>query len=54
MSDVVMPSSLLRHAGFVLRGNPVTAAAAGGLLLLIVAAVLAPAIAPTTRSPPGP
>jgi len=39
-------SSTLRHAGWVLRGNPVTAFAAAGTFLLVAVAVLAPWIAP--------
>ena len=35
---------LLRHAGFVLRGNPVTAVAAGAGLLLVLTALVGPAL----------
>ena len=38
--------SVWRHAGWVLRGNPVTALALGGVLLLIAVALLAPWLAP--------
>ena len=38
-------SATLRHAGWVLRGNPVTAVAASGVLLLLIAA-FAPWIVP--------
>ncbi|MEO3474440.1 ABC transporter permease [Roseomonas sp. CAU 1739] len=39
-------SATLRHAGWVLRGNPVTAVAATGALLLVLVAAFAPWIAP--------
>jgi peptide/nickel transport system permease protein len=39
-------TSTLRHAGFVLRGNPVTAIAATGLAVIILLALLAPWIVP--------
>lgn len=39
-------SATLRHAGWVLRGNPVTAGAAAGALVLVAIAVLAPWITP--------
>jgi len=39
-------SATLRHAGYVLRGNPVTAVAAVGAGLLVVLALAAPWIAP--------
>ena len=39
-------SETLRHVGFVLRSNPVTAAAAGGTGLLVLMAVVAPMLAP--------
>jgi peptide/nickel transport system permease protein len=39
-------SATLRHAGWVLRGNPVTAIAATGALLLVLIAAFAPWIAP--------
>jgi peptide/nickel transport system permease protein len=39
-------TSTLRHAGFVLRGNPVTAIAAAGLAFIILVALLAPWITP--------
>ena len=38
--------STLRHVGWVLRGNPVTAAAAAGALALCVVALLAPWLVP--------
>ncbi|WP_051418131.1 ABC transporter permease [Roseomonas gilardii] len=38
--------SVWRHAGWVLRGNPVTALALGGVLLLVAVALLAPWLAP--------
>ena len=41
-----MTTSTLRHAGWVLRGNKVTAAAAAGAALLVMTAVVAPWIAP--------
>jgi peptide/nickel transport system permease protein len=41
-----MSASTLRHAGFVLRGNPVTALAAAGALALILVAVFADWLAP--------
>ena len=39
-------SATLRHAGWVLRGNPVTAIAATGVLALVLVAIFAPWIAP--------
>ena len=39
-------SATLRHAGWVLRGNPVTALAAAGATLLVLIALLAPWIVP--------
>jgi peptide/nickel transport system permease protein len=39
-------SATLRHAGWVLRGNPVTALAMAGITLLLLVALLAPWIAP--------
>jgi peptide/nickel transport system permease protein len=39
-------SATLRHVGFVLRGNPVTAIAAAGLLAIVLLALAAPWIAP--------
>lgn len=39
-------NATLRHAGWVLRGNPVTAIAAAGTFVLVAIAVLAPWIAP--------
>ena len=39
-------SATLRHAGWVLRGNPVTAVAASGVLLLVLIAAFAPWIVP--------
>ncbi len=39
-------SATLRHAGWVLRGNPVTAVAATGVLLLALIAVFGPWITP--------
>ncbi|MBR0679898.1 ABC transporter permease [Roseomonas eburnea] len=39
-------SATLRHAGWVLRGNPITAVAATGVLLLAVLAIFAPWIQP--------
>lgn len=39
-------SATLRHAGWVLRGNPVTAIAATGVALLVLVAIFAPWIAP--------
>ncbi|UDQ88391.1 ABC transporter permease [Xanthobacter autotrophicus] len=39
-------SATLRHAGWVLRGNPVTACAAVGAVVLVAIAVLAPWITP--------
>jgi peptide/nickel transport system permease protein len=41
-----MSGATLRHAGWVLRGNPVTALAAAGAALLIVVAMLSPWITP--------
>jgi peptide/nickel transport system permease protein len=41
-----MSGTTLRHAGFVLRGNPVTAIAAVGLTLVVLAGVFAPWLAP--------
>jgi peptide/nickel transport system permease protein len=41
-----MSGATLRHAGWVLRGNPVTAIAATGAVLLLVLALFAPWIAP--------
>ena len=41
-----MSSAALRHAFWVLRGNPVTAAAAVGATLLVLIALFAPWIAP--------
>jgi len=41
-----MSAATLRHAGYVLRGNPLTAVAAAGTLFLIVLAVVGPAIVP--------
>jgi peptide/nickel transport system permease protein len=45
MSSIDTPSSL-RHAAFVLRGNPVTAIAATGVLLLALVAVVGPSLVP--------
>lgn len=39
-------SATLRHAGWVLRGNPVTALAAAGAAILVFIAIFAPWIAP--------
>ena len=39
-------SATLRHAGWVMRGNPVTALAIAGVALLILVAILAPWITP--------
>ncbi len=39
-------SATLRHAGWVLRGNPVTAVAAAGTFILVAVALLAPWIVP--------
>lgn len=39
-------NATLRHAGWVLRGNPVTAAAATGAVLLLFVAAFAPWLAP--------
>jgi peptide/nickel transport system permease protein len=41
-----MSGATLRHAGWVLRGNPVTAIAASGTLLLVLIGALAPWIVP--------
>jgi peptide/nickel transport system permease protein len=41
-----MSAATLRHAGFVLRGNPVTALAVAGVTLLALVAILAPWLAP--------
>jgi peptide/nickel transport system permease protein len=41
-----MSTATLRHVGWVLRGNPVTAIAAAGATLLCVIAVIGPWIAP--------
>lgn len=41
-----MSAASLRHVGWVLRGNPVTAFAAAGAACLVLIAVLAPWIAP--------
>ncbi len=41
-----MSATTLRHAGFVLRGNPVTALAVAGVALLALVAALAPWLAP--------
>lgn len=41
-----MSGTTLRHAGWVLRGNPVTAIAAVGTVLLILIAIFAPWIVP--------
>ncbi|HKU93678.1 MAG TPA: ABC transporter permease [Vineibacter sp.] len=39
-------NATLRHAGWVLRGNPVTTLAAGGALAMVLLAVLSPWITP--------
>ena len=39
-------NATLRHVGFVLRSNPVTAIAAAGLLAIVLLALAAPWIAP--------
>jgi peptide/nickel transport system permease protein len=41
-----MSGATLRHAGWVLRGNPVTAIAAAGAVLLLAVAIFAPWIVP--------
>jgi peptide/nickel transport system permease protein len=41
-----MMSATLRHAGWILRGNPLTAAASAGIVLLTFVAILGPWIAP--------
>jgi peptide/nickel transport system permease protein len=41
-----MSGATLRHAGWVLRGNPVTAVAAAGAVLLLAVAIFAPWIVP--------
>jgi peptide/nickel transport system permease protein len=41
-----MTTSTLSHAGYILRGNPLTAMAAGGAALLIFVAIFGPWIAP--------
>lgn len=41
-----MSAATLRHVGWVLRGNPLTAVAAAGLTLIVTAALLAPWIVP--------
>ena len=39
-------SATIRHVGWVLRGNPVTALAAAGATLLVLLATLAPWLVP--------
>jgi peptide/nickel transport system permease protein len=41
-----MTAATWRHAGFILRGNPLTAIAASGVLLLILIAILGPSMVP--------
>src|SRR5258708_40371888 len=41
-----MTSATLRHAGWILRGNPLTAVAAAGALLLTLVAIFGPWIVP--------
>jgi peptide/nickel transport system permease protein len=41
-----MSTATLRHVGWVLRGNPVTAVAAAGALILCILAVVGPSIVP--------
>jgi len=41
-----MTAATVRHVGWVLRGNPVTALAAAGAGLLVLVALLAPALVP--------
>jgi peptide/nickel transport system permease protein len=45
-----MTSATLRHAGWILRGNPVTAVAAAGVFLLTLIAIFGPWIVPMIRS----
>ncbi len=41
-----MTGTTLRHAAWILRGNPLTAIAAAGVVLLILIAVFGPQIVP--------
>src|SRR4051794_30228668 len=41
-----MTSATLRHAGWILRGNPLTAVAATGVFLLMLIAIFGPTIVP--------
>ena len=41
-----MTAATLRHAGWILRGNPLTAVAAAGVLLLALIAIFGPWIVP--------
>ena len=41
-----MTSATLRHAGWILRGNPLTAVAAAGVFLLTLIAIFGPWIVP--------
>src|SRR3979490_2432752 len=41
-----MTSATLRHAGWILRGNPLTAVAATGVFLFVLVAIFGPWIVP--------
>jgi peptide/nickel transport system permease protein len=41
-----MTSATLRHAGWILRGNPLTGVAAAGVLLFVLVAIFGPLIVP--------
>jgi peptide/nickel transport system permease protein len=41
-----MTAATLRHAGWILRGNPLTAVAAAGVFLLTLIAIFGPWIVP--------
>ena len=41
-----MTGAMLRHAGWILRGNPLTGVAATGVLLLMLVAILGPWVVP--------
>ena len=41
-----MTNATLRHAGWILRGNPLTAIAAAGVIVLVLIAIFGPSLAP--------
>ena len=48
-----MTSATLRHAGWILRGNPLTGVAAAGVFLLTLIAIFGPWIVPSDDVDPG-